>query len=73
MNEENFFELKYNLDNMLEDIYYNVISPYLEDINRSKVLNKLNSKNSTEFKIFFYKNSPYSKYISDNLKLDENR
>lgn len=65
--EENFFKLEYELDEMLEDIYENIILPYLEDYSRKEILQKLNPKNKLEFKNFFYNSSPYFKYINENL------
>lgn len=63
----NFFELDYELENILEELYINVIVPYLDDIPRKEILQKLDKRYYIEFKNFFYSSSPYYRYIKDNL------
>ena len=64
--EIDFYKLDDEIEHNLERIWYNVILPYLELDDNMKVLN-LNENNISDFKLFFYKNSKYYKFVQNNL------
>ena len=61
-----FYKLDDEIEVNLERIWYNVIVPYLELDDDMKILN-FDESNLIDFKIFFYKNSKYYKFVQNNL------
>ncbi len=61
-----FYKLDDEIEVNLERIWYNVIVPYLDLDDDMKILN-LDESNLIDFKIFFYKNSKYYKFVQNNL------
>lgn len=61
-----FYKLDEEIDVNLERIWNYVILPYLELDDDMKILN-LDENSLIDFKIFFYKNSKYYKFVQNNL------
>ena len=61
-----FYKLDDEIEANLERIWYNVIVQYLDLDDDMKILN-LDERNLIDFKIFFYKNSKYYKFVQNNL------
>ena len=61
-----FYKLDDEIEANLERIWFNVIVPYLDLDDDMKILN-LDESNLIDFKIFFYKNSKYYKFVQNNL------
>lgn len=64
--EIDFYKLDDQIEYNLEKIWYNVIVPYLELDDDMKIL-KLDESNLIDFKLFFYNNSKYYKFVQNNL------
>jgi hypothetical protein len=62
--ELDFYTLYDEIDNQINNIWYNVILPYIE--NEGSILN-LSKDDFNKFALFFYQNSKYYKFVLNNL------
>ena len=65
-NDIDFYKLDDQIELNLDRIWYNIILPYLELEDDMKIL-QLKDDSLIEFKLFFYKNSKYYKFVQNNL------
>tara|TARA_B100000902_G_C27292431_1_gene907924 strand:+ start:1109 stop:1387 length:279 start_codon:yes stop_codon:yes gene_type:complete len=65
-----YTRIEYKMDDIMENIYNNVIVPYLDTICQKEILQDLDEYTFGKFINFYKFNSPYYKYVLN--KLDEN-
>ena len=58
-----YIRLEYKMDEMMENIYNDVIVPYLDCICQKEILHNLDEFTVGTFQNFFRVNSPYYKYV----------
>jgi hypothetical protein len=65
--EEDYISMECKLDDMMENIYVNVIVPYLDCICQQEILQELDEYTIGKFINFFKFNSPHYKYILNKI------
>ena len=68
INEPNFVKMEWQLDEHLEQIFEDVIVPYLNDCMSREILDDLDEFSYYKFISFFKDRSSYYKYIIDNIE-----
>ena len=58
-----YIRLEYQMDEIMEHIYEDVIVPYLDCISQQEILHELDEFTVGRFINFFKDNSPYYRYI----------
>ena len=66
--EPNFVRMEWELDEHLEQIFEDVIVPYLNDCMSQEILKDLNEFSYHKFMLFFKDKSSYYNYIIENIK-----
>jgi hypothetical protein len=66
--EPNFVRMEWELDNHLEQIFEDVIVPYLNDCMSQEILKDLNDLSYHKFMSFFKDRSSYYNYIMENIE-----
>ena len=67
-NQPNFVKMEWMLDEHLEQIYEDVIVPYLNDCTSQEILHNLDDFSYHKFISFFKDRSSYYNYIMDNIE-----
>jgi len=65
--EINYISMEYKLDEMMENIYEDVIVPYLTSICQQEILHDLDEYMVGRFINFFKFNSPYYSYVLNKI------
>ena len=65
-----YTRIEYKMDDIMENIYNDVIVPYLDTLCQKEILHDLDEYTVGKFINFYKFNSPYYKYILN--KIDEN-
>ena len=66
--EPNFVRMEWELDEHLEQIFEDVIVPYLNDCMSQEILKDLNDFSCHKFISFFKDRSSYYNYIMENIE-----
>lgn len=66
--EPNFVRMEWELDDHLEQIFEDVIVPYLNDCMSQEILKDLNDFSYHKFISFFKDRSSYYNYIMENIE-----
>lgn len=66
--EPNFVRMEWKLDEHLEQIFEDVIVPYLNDCMSQEILKDLNDFSYHKFMSFFKDKSSYYNYIMENIE-----
>ena len=68
IDEPNFVKMEWQLDEHLEQIFEDVIVPYLNDCISKEILHNLDDFSYHKFIGFFKDRSSYYRYIIDNIE-----